>query len=259
MSTDLSSSEKVYTDTLRRYSKSFFLVFGTILLFFIGQLIGIYILIGVLSLFGLSTNEVSDLLKDNPFVQFLAILLIEVITLGILWMAHRFRNQSFLKNVGLNKKPKLSSFGYALIAYGLYFLTFLVTVVIVNNFVPSINIDQSQQLGFDSAQGPQLIFVFLALVVLPPIAEEIIFRGFLFRRLSSLITIYPAAIITSTIFALAHTEFLGDNPLNWIAAIDTFILSFFLIYLLKKTDSLWASIFLHGIKNCTAFIVLFLL
>jgi membrane protease YdiL (CAAX protease family) len=259
MSTDSSSSKPKGENKALNIFKSFVLVLGTIGLFFAGQLVAIYILVALFSVFGFNTDEIQGFLTDKPSFQFLAVLLIESITIGALWWAHRLKKQPFLKLVGLGSKPKLSSIGYATITYIVYFLVLIVTVAIVNNLIPAIDVNQMQDLGFDNVSGGGLVFVFLTLVVLPPIAEEIIFRGFLYQRLRGLISIYPAAIITSIIFALAHTEFLGDNPLNWIAAIDTFILSFFLIFLLQKTKTLWASIFLHAIKNCLAFIFLFVL
>jgi membrane protease YdiL (CAAX protease family) len=258
MSRDLSSTNGSAGGRTRDPLKAFLLVIGTIILFFLGQVIGVYIIIGLLFLFGYDFSQIQSLLTNNPALQFLTILTVEIITLGILWRVHRMIKQPFLVSVGLKNWPNFSSFGYSVLVYVVYFISLITAVALFSGIIPALDINQSQQIGFDGVQGGQLVFVFLTLVILPPIAEEIIFRGFLFQRLKRLITLYPAAIITSIIFALAHTEFLGDNPLNWIAAIDTFILSFFLIYLLQKTKSLWSSIFLHGIKNCIAFVALFL-
>jgi membrane protease YdiL (CAAX protease family) len=61
------------------------------------------------------------------------------------------------------------------------------------------------------------------------------------------------------LFAVAHLQFGSGAPLLWIAAIDTFVLSLFLIYLKDKTDSLWAPILLHMLKNFIAFMALFVL
>jgi uncharacterized protein len=260
MSKDLSSKEQqIEKPQPNRFFKLFILVFGTIGLFFSGQIIGVYIVIGLFTIFGYDAAQIESMLVDNPPIQFLTILLIEIVTLGLLWWVHKVAKRPFISSIGLIKKPNFSSLGYAIVAYIIYFITLIITVALVSSLVPSIDIEQAQQIGFNGVEGYQLIFVFLTLVILPPIAEEIIFRGFLYQRLKSAVKIYPAAIITSIIFALAHTEFLGDNPLNWIAALDTFVLSFFLIWLLEKTKSLWASIFLHGIKNAIAFTVLFIL
>jgi membrane protease YdiL (CAAX protease family) len=255
MSKDLSSNSIAHVaPKLLRSAKVFLLIFGTTGLFFAGQLIGVYLVIAVLSLFGKSSSQIESLLTDNSAMQFFTILCIEAVTVGALWGLHTFRKQPFLKSVGLGSKPKMSHLGYAGLAYFVYFVALLIIVAVATKVIPSLDVDQAQQLGFDSVSGGGLVFVFLTLVVLPPIVEEILF----FKRLNNQVGIYIAAFITSAIFALAHTEFLGDNPLNWIAALDTFVLSFFLIYLLQKTKSLWPSIFLHGIKNLIAFTFLFL-
>jgi len=263
MSKDLSSKpavsgqQRLYKS--ERLALILALVFGTIGLFLLCQMIGVYLVFGILTILGNDTNAIDSLLTNNVVIRFLVILLIELVTLGALWLLHSIKKQPFLKSVGLGARPKLIHLGYSAATYGLYFLTLLVTVGIVSKLIPGLDTNQVQQIGFDTAKGFDLVFVFLTLVVLPPIAEEILFRGFLFSRLKTQAGVYTAAIITSTIFALAHTEFLGDNPLNWIAALDTFVFSFFLIFLYVKTKSLWPSIFLHGIKNCVAFIFLFLL
>lgn len=261
MSKDLSSnsSEAYSAPNLHRATKAIALIFGVIGLFFIGQILGVYLIVAIMAIFGKDTSSLDSLLTDNAAMQFVTIFCIEVITLGSLWWLHHLRKQGFLKAVGLGTRPKPIYIVFAAATYGLYFLTLLVTVAITTKLVPGLNVDQAQELGFDSAKGLDLIFVFLTLVVLPPIVEEILFRGFLFSRLRIQIGLYAAAIATSSIFALAHTEFLGDNPLNWIAALDTFVFSFFLIFLYVKSKSLWPSIFLHAFKNCLAFVLLFLI
>ncbi len=261
MSKDLSSKTPQVqgAPNLQRAAKALALIFGVIGLFFIGQIIGVYLIVAVLTILGKDTSSVDSLLTDNAAMKFATIFCIEVVTLGTLWWLHSFSKQGFLKAVGLGNRPKAMHIVYAAATYGLYFLTLLVTVAIAKKLAPGLNVEQAQQLGFDSAKGLDLIFVFLTLVVLPPVVEEILFRGFLFSRLRDQIGLHAAAIATSSIFALAHTEFLGDNPLNWIAALDTFVFSFFLIFLYVKSKSLWPSIFLHAIKNCLAFVLLFLI
>jgi membrane protease YdiL (CAAX protease family) len=259
MSSDSSSNKIVGSSLSVRSAKSSLIILGTVGIFFVSQIIGIVFLYSLLSLLGYGSDEIESLFTEKPAIQFLGILLISSITLGILWFLHHARKLDFLKLVSISRKPKLSDLGKAVLTYVGYFITLIVVVGIVSWLIPAIDVDQMQQIGFENTTGLGLVFVFLTLVIVPPIMEEIIFRGFLFQRLRDLIRFWPAAFLTSVVFALAHTEFLGDNPLNWIAAIDTFILSFFLIYLLQKTGSLWASIFLHGIKNFIAFVVLFII
>jgi len=254
-----SSSKPVKTDFLTSFSKSFLLIFGTVLLFLAGQLIGVMLIYFAFGLAGYSNEQIRQLATDNIYFQFLGILAIELVTVGALYVVHRLRRWPFRKSVGLIGRPTVKTLGYVAAAYGLYFIALIILIGLAGYFIPVLDVDQAQQLGFDSPTGVQLLFVFASLVILPSVAEEIIFRGFLFQRLSRYINIKVAALIVSLIFGAAHLEFLGDNPLNWVAAIDTFVFSIFLIILLVKTKSLWASILLHAVKNSIAFVFLFIL
>ena len=99
---------------------------------------------------------------------------------------------------------------------------------------------------------------FISLVVLPPIVEEILVRGFLYTSLRKYLPRIWAVIIASALFAAAHLpEGNSGAGLLWVAAVDTFILSAVLIYLREKTDKLWASMMVHGMKNGIAFLSLF--
>ncbi len=106
--------------------------------------------------------------------------------------------------------------------------------------------------------GP-LILTFISLVILPPLAEEIMVRGFLYSSLKKAMPVAWAVIATSAIFAAAHLPEGGAAGPLYIAALDTFVLSLVLIYLREKTGSLWSSITLHMIKNGVAFVALFIL
>jgi len=68
-----------------------------------------------------------------------------------------------------------------------------------------------------------------------------------------------ATLVTSLLFAVPHLLEGGSGGLLYVAGLDTFILSLFLVYLREKTGGLWSSMILHAIKNGTAFMVLFVL
>ena len=164
---------------------------------------------------------------------------------------------------------------------------------IVSSLFPAFNPEEAQQIGFAGAQGWQLLLAFVGLVVIPPIAEEFVFRGYVYKGLkerwngkvallwglgiAALVALFlgavaglvlvalfalayyigktkpmiAAAVVTSALFGLVH--------LQWNIAVDTFIFSFALIYILEKTKNLWASVALHALKNGVAFIAIFVL
>src|SRR5690606_18538260 len=125
---------------------------------------------------------------------------------------------------------------------------------------PSIDFEQNQQIGFETAKtAAQLALVFVSLVVIPPIVEEILFRGFLYKGLRTKWPKWLSTLVVSVLFAIAHLQFGSGAPLLWVAAIDTFALSLVLVYLREKTNGLSAPILLHAFKNAIAFTLLFII
>ena len=158
-------------------------------------------------------------------------------------------NKSNFGALGLCK-PKWTDPLYSLAALPIYLILFVIIVTITKALVPGLDINQSQDLGFNDNYGAgQLVFIALALVILPPLMEEITFRGLLFGSLKKGLSIVIAAIITSVFFAAGHLLQSSDGNLLYIAGIDTFTLSLVLIYLRQKSDGLWAPIGLHAIKK----------
>lgn len=191
-------------------------------------------------------------------MQFAYVLIVEAFSIGIIYLFLRLYKVGFAA-IGL-KKPRWSDLGWGLAAVPVYMLIYVITLAILTQLVPGLDVNQRQELGFDNPHGAlALTMTFLALVILPPLAEEIMVRGFLYSSLKKALPMIWAVILTSLIFAAAHLSGGGDgNPL-YVAAVDTFILSLVLIYLREKTGSLWASIILHACKNGIAFLALFVL
>ncbi len=154
--------------------------------------------------------------------------------------------------------PRLRHVGYGLIGFGFYFPALIVVGVIVKQWFPGFDLSAEQAIGYLDASGNQLILVFIALAVLPPIMEELIFRGFLYTALRKRITLVGSIIITSLLFAWPHLYGGKTSELLWVAGLDTFLLSVVLIGVREASGSLWSSIFLHSIKNSVAFYIIFI-
>jgi membrane protease YdiL (CAAX protease family) len=191
-------------------------------------------------------------LQNSVIAQFVYILLAEFFAVWlVLWLLRRARIAK--ARIGLIR-PVLIDVVWALAGYAAYFVCYLIIANIAGHF---INADQQQKIGFDGAHGRELIYVFASLVVLPPIAEEIMFRGFLFTSFRQKFRVRYAVILTSLLFGIAHLQFGSGAPLLWVAALDTFTLSCVLCTLREKSGSLWPGIYLHALKNGIAFIYLF--
>ena len=121
---------------------------------------------------------------------------------------------------------------------------------IIQIFVPQPDylIDLNQTLQPDSTLG--FILLFLAIVIIAPIGEEVLFRGFFQQFLEKYWKdITKAILVTSLFFAIIH--------MNTYWLIQIYILGVFLGYLSWKTNSIIPSIILHSINNGTAMILSF--
>lgn len=218
-----------------------------------GVLLGVFFVVTKMS-----DSEAERLLTESTVGQFFFILIVEVFTLAILFWFMRHRKIS-LAVIGLGRGLRFSDAGYAAVAFVGYFIVLGMIMALIEQYAPSINLEQEQQIGFDSASGPALIFVFVSLVILPPLVEEIMIRGFLYTGLRRKLGIVVSAITASLIFGAAHLQLGSGEPPLYVAAIDTFILSLVLIALRERTGSLWAGILVHALKNGIAFMALFVL
>jgi membrane protease YdiL (CAAX protease family) len=195
-------------------------------------------------------------LNNSINAQFLFILIAEsLIVLGVYLFVRRYKDG--LRTIGI-RRPRWSDPLYGLMGLPIYLGMYLVAYVIIKHLVPGLNVNEKQQLGFNNVSGAKdITLTFVSLVILPPIGEEILFRGFLYSSLKKNLPIIAAVLGTCAIFAIGHLPEGGAAGPLYIAAIDTFVLSLVLIYLREKTGGLWASMTLHGLKNGIAFIALY--
>ena len=81
------------------------------------------------------------------------------------------------------------------------------------------------------------IALWIAVVIMAPLVEELTFRGFMYTRLKQGMPKWIAVVLTSLVFGIVH------GTIIW--AIYTFVFSLCLIYIFEKTKSLWACILFH--------------
>lgn len=180
----------------------------------------------------------------------------DVLTLSILWWYVVKRCGADWRVVGFWRKPQVKDATMAVFGFVIYF-ALLVALTGVAAALFNIDVNQKQELGYDNVIGArEKIMALISLVILPPIVEETIFRGFLFTGLRKKLNFAFAAILTSLLFGSLHLLASSSGPL-WIAGIDTFAMSLVLCYLREKTGVLWASIAIHFAKNSIAFLFLY--
>ncbi|HUD05617.1 MAG TPA: CPBP family intramembrane glutamic endopeptidase [Candidatus Saccharimonadales bacterium] len=205
-----------------------------------------------------SNSHATSWFNNSPIAQFSYSVLAEGGSFFVIWGFIHWR-KSTLKAIGL-VRAKFKDITYALLGVVIYFPVYIIVVEALSALIPSFNVGQTQQIGFSqSATGLSLFLAFVSLVIIPPIAEEVMFRGFLYSGLKRNLPKIWAVLLTSLIFASPHLLESAQGGILWIAGVDTFILSLVLIYLREKTGRLYASMGLHALKNFAAFASLFLI
>jgi membrane protease YdiL (CAAX protease family) len=227
-----------------------------VIAFLVAQLLGGTLVALYPSLHHWSNAQANNWLTNSVGAQFFFVLISEALTLLILWLYLRHRVTH--KQLGLTK-PSWYDPLFSVIAVVVYYGLYLLAVAAVTAVV-SINTGQQQNVGFNNVAGTSaLILTFISLVILPPLVEEITFRGVLYGGLRRRFNPFWAALGTSCLFAAPHLlESDSGQSLLWIAGIDTFVLSLVLCYLREKTGRLWAGMGVHALKNGIAFISLFI-
>ncbi len=224
-------------------------------IYVLSQVVGLVILIYPVLLHW-SGPRISNWLSNDIYAQFFYILIVEVFTvLSVLQLLKWFKVDK--RVIGL-RKPKLKDPLYSLAAVPVYYISYIVIIIILSTFIKGLNVSEAQNVGFNHVHGvAQLVVTFISLVILPPIAEEILVRGFLYSSLKKGLPQIVAALLTSLIFASAHLPE-GTTGLLWVGFIETFILSLILIYLREKSGGLWAGMGLHAINNGVAYYIIYL-
>jgi len=206
------------------------------------------------SLLGLLFANYGPLKLINPAVlQTTAAAIVYIIalliTMGLPYLI--LKHPTTLENLGFNRLPSWTDIVISPAGLIIYFILSSIALLLAIKFVPGFNVDQAQDIGFGKLNhNYEYILAFITLVVIAPIAEEVLFRGYLYSRLKSFLPIWAAILATSILFGAIHG--------SWNLAIDVFFLSIISCILREITGSLWASILLHMLKNGIAFYILFI-
>lgn len=256
MSTDSSNEQKVSKKMAKTVGSwgPLAAILLVILGMILGEVFGV-VTTGLLAGFFNKGQDLGNWLASTE-MQFLYVLVSGLGSLLVLWMFMRWRKIHW-RSPGFKRGPKWQDLGWGALALPIYFVILMIVSSLASSFA-GVDINQEQEIGFDNVYTTTAVLLtFISLVVIPPVVEEILFRGFLFTGLRTKLKLWAAALIASILFAMPHL-FASSQGLLWVAAIDTFILSLFLCYLRERTGNLWAPIILHAMKNGIAFIAIFI-
>jgi membrane protease YdiL (CAAX protease family) len=223
-------------------------VLNVFVIFVISQLLAAFITVLLIHL----TGRPSSALDNSPVFQFVYVFLAEGLAVGSVLLILN-RRKLAPASIGLGRKPNLGDLGHGLIGFGVFYGLIILGSIILSLVFPDFN-KGTQDVGFNNLDGwlPGVI-AFVALVILPPLGEEPLIRGYLYSGLRSKMKFVPAMLITSILFGAAHLEGGTTTSLLWAAGVNTFILSLVLVYLREKSGALYAGILVHMLNNAIAF------
>ncbi len=145
---------------------------------------------------------------------------------------------------GLRRTRLWPAVGAVVVTYGA-FIAF--SAIFVTVFGIEAEDDLPQELGVDESDLA-LVFSALLICVMAPVAEEFLFRGFMFPALARWKGVWPSAIIVGSLFGLIHV---AGSPPEFIPLLAFFGIALCLLY--ARTKSLYPCIALHALNNSVAF------
>jgi len=205
------------------------------------------LLLALMNILGVKFKGVNTSVIDATISAVIYIFTL-LIVVGLPWWVRRYRTTA--KELGLADAPKLVHVLWVPLAFAGYILlsSILTTIGTLTPFYDKTSV---QDVGFANLTHTyEYILAFLTLVVIAPIAEEVLFRGYLLGKLRKNVSLLVSIFVTSVLFAIVH--------LSFNVGVDVFALSIVLCLLRVKTGSLWPSILLHMTKNGLAFYLLFI-
>lgn len=171
-----------------------------------------------------------------------------LIVIGVPWYIRR--GYVTKKELGMSRLPSWVDIMLSPVGFIIYLIGSGLLVYLASQVIPGFNADETQSTGFSHLMYySQYLVAFITLIIVAPLAEEILFRGFLYGKLRKLMPVWLAMIIVSALFGFVHGQ--------WNVGVDVFALSLVLCGLREITGNIWAGVLLHMIKNGIAFYILF--
>ncbi len=231
-------------------SRSFWIIGVVLWVFggFFGAQIIVTVLVWLLKMLNVPIDSLDSAILETVLAAMIYLVTLAIV-IGLPWLIKKQRTT--LTELGLQRLPTWTDLLMAPAGLVVYLALSSILVTIATNLFPWFNVNQVQDTGFyQTSYGYEVILAFITLVIIAPVAEEIIFRGYLFGRLKKYAPVWLAIVITSVVFGALHGA--------WNLAVDTFALSVVMALLRQNTGSLWSSILLHMLKNGMAFYILFI-
>lgn len=162
-------------------------------------------------------------------------------------------------DLGLRGLPTWTDIGLAPVGFVVSLLLAAGLAALFNLF-PWFDAEQVQDVGFSPyIIGVDRVVAFVVLVVIAPIAEELVFRGWLYGKLRKILNAKMSDMGSMIISILLVSLLFGLIHMQWNVGVNVFALSIVLCGMREITGTIYAGILTHMIKNGVAFYLLYIL
>ena len=219
---------------------------AAIAVYFLGQLV-----VGLLAGGLLAGTGVADPAGIDPVLLLTAAVIGQVAGLGAALVLLRARRAPLAAVVG-PVRPVLRRLGIGLaLGAGTMVMSSLVVALLVGL---SGSDAAPEQLILDEALagGARTALALVAAVLLAPIAEELLFRGLLYRALRRRRSVAVAAVVSAVLFAVVHLDVAVTQPL---ALVGLTLVGVVLAVVYERTGSLLVPVAAHAGYNGTALVL----
>ncbi len=163
------------------------------------------------------------------------------------------------EDLGLRDWPTWTDIGLAPVGF-VASLILAAGLVAVFNLFPWFDAEQAQDVGFSTyIFGFDRVVAFIILVVVAPVAEELIFRGWLYGKLRPMLSAKMSNLASMIISIFLVSLLFGIIHLQWNVGVNVFAMSVVLCGLREITGTIYAGILTHILKNGIAFYLLYVL
>jgi hypothetical protein len=242
------------TDTTQIFEEDRFpniwVCLGWVVLFLALQLISGFAVVGIALGLDDSGRDALELARDMRFVAFptiVSLLIASFVMLGLIWLYIGKHDRA--ARIGLTRWSSLGlgrtiGWSIALMALGLAFNYLYATYAI-----PDIKSQEQMRRMFAALPNTFLnqALLFMAVAVIAPVLEELLFRGLLQTALIKYLPDWAAIMGAAVVFALVHGQVYAFPALVTMGAV------FGVLY--YKTGSLRVTILAHALNNAAALVL----
>lgn len=187
--------------------------------------------------------------QSMPLILAFAALTSYVVVLALIWRNLQADEGIIFADIGL----RVGRFSWPL-TFGLAVVIYLTVSMLAGVYVELTGYVNEQQVaewvGESQNMGPLVVgLLVLAIVVVGPAVEELIFRGYLQSALSEMMPAWAAVLVSALVFGAFHLE-LGAFPLLVMVGA-----AFGAVY--QITGTLWPAILMHMVSNGLAVVQIF--